>query len=1155
MALSNKTAFSKRAEQLKRYEDSETNREPVVPKNPKDRKVRFSAGCIFLAACAAGDKDEVLNMLNSGGADIDTANVDGLTALHQACIEDNLDMVEFLVSHGADVNRKDNEGWTPLHATSSCGIVSIARYLIENGADLAAVNSDGELPIDIAGTNAMADLLQRYIDEHGIDCDDARQQEEKTMLSDAKKWLRSDASEADRPHSKTGATALHVAAAKGYTKVLSLLLAGRANVDRQDNDGWTPLHAACYWGKKEAAQMLIASMADLDIQNYSNQTCIDIAPKDMVSWLEELRKNNKRTKRRPISQIRISDNNLENNIESPPKVIRVELKSPIEPEQTTNTGEQNKTNNNNKTETVREQIQSTVPKVNDSNSEIGRTNAQDENTQKTQVPEKENQTNDSEVILRRTQSFENDEKFYQKYIELRARIKANSCPALPATKLVNAKDDSDKESTTKPITNFLIQRSASLKDHRSQLSKKANEKTPPTSPSTTPSTPALTPSSVHLRSYEKPTPKQESAVGALMTANQNIIDLIARRYSSPAESLNNIANTVNTSASKVRKNSATDVAIKIPEKTEKSVSEETQIQIPNQSSSPTSPSSTMLNKLSPGNIFKNIFKSFVPPTRDEESETQRKAHAKRVRETRRSTQGVTLDEIKSAEQLVKLKNASNSNGNTENASSELNERLSESTAPAATEDSSVSDKTEVNVNYTISSPLRKTLRQSSEKDEDGNEPKISATFTIAPPPRSNTSSISSLASRLEKGLSIETSTANSVTATINVPLISSSKTTSSTNSNSDMDANKKTDQSPPIPTPRSLFDIDNASSLKLADKLQQEARKYDVNAIDESLTTKTTTNEPLNYLNEPLPPSPIHHTIFGERRPSWRLKNDYNNKFKLEDSSQSSTSSTKGNNSTAPHISSTTNGVTQDPIKTTVISAVPREQTSTENKNSNETTSTTGAVTTTLPSKEPQITSNRSDDDKENDKENDNRGGLSAQAAIQRRRRPKRRSTGVVHVDMEEIDQEYRHEVPADNDECKNLSGNESRSRAESLVSNSLVDTNDDGEFIDYKALYEAAKAENDQLRSSLKSKEHDLAAAKSALERLTAAATKSSLSENEKREKRAMERKISEMEEELKLLNKYKQENERLRAENRALTRVVSKLTTSAQNQLLNKQ
>lgn len=49
-------------------------------------------------------------------------------------------------------------------------------------------------------------------------------------------------------------------------------------------------------------------------------------------------------------------------------------------------------------------------------------------------------------------------------------------------------------------------------------------------------------------------------------------------------------------------------------------------------------------------------RSFVPPVRDEESETQRKAHAKRVRETRRSTQGVTLEEIKSAEQIVKSKN-------------------------------------------------------------------------------------------------------------------------------------------------------------------------------------------------------------------------------------------------------------------------------------------------------------------------------------------------------------------------------------------------------------------------------------------------------------------------------------------------------------------
>lgn len=49
-------------------------------------------------------------------------------------------------------------------------------------------------------------------------------------------------------------------------------------------------------------------------------------------------------------------------------------------------------------------------------------------------------------------------------------------------------------------------------------------------------------------------------------------------------------------------------------------------------------------------------RSFMPPSRDEESETQRKAHAKMVRSTRRSTQGVTLEDLKSAEQLMKNKN-------------------------------------------------------------------------------------------------------------------------------------------------------------------------------------------------------------------------------------------------------------------------------------------------------------------------------------------------------------------------------------------------------------------------------------------------------------------------------------------------------------------
>lgn len=81
----NNSAIIKRAEQLKRWEDSDTNRAPATPKDPNTRKVKFSAGCVFLAACLSGDKEDILRLIENG-VDIDTANVDGLTALHQVII-------------------------------------------------------------------------------------------------------------------------------------------------------------------------------------------------------------------------------------------------------------------------------------------------------------------------------------------------------------------------------------------------------------------------------------------------------------------------------------------------------------------------------------------------------------------------------------------------------------------------------------------------------------------------------------------------------------------------------------------------------------------------------------------------------------------------------------------------------------------------------------------------------------------------------------------------------------------------------------------------------------------------------------------------------------------------------------------------------------
>ncbi|XP_031784738.1 protein phosphatase 1 regulatory subunit 12A isoform X7 [Nasonia vitripennis] len=705
MSLENRSssALFKRAEQLKRWEQSETNREPPRPRQVT-RKIKFSADCVFLAACAAGDKDEVIRLLQKG-ADINTGNVDGLTALHQACIDDDLDMVEFLVEQGADINRGDNEGWTPLHATASCGFISIAKYLIEQGCNLAAVNNDGELALDIAESDEMEEMLQKYIDKAGIDCDQARSEEERLMLSDARAW-RSGAPGKDAMHPRSGATALHVAAAKGYTTVMNILLQARCDVNARDNDGWTPLHAAAHWGQREACRLLVENYCDMDIKNYAGQTAFDIVDSSILNTFEELKKKQEVllkdhpqiiNKQPAIPKKRVSTNK-ENLVidqegtetyveETPNKVKKVELEIQSDKEESsigtnsdveegvdtdvdasegesesetssdtqtsTCSDQSNKSNRSNnstcltddekKNRVNREERAShspqpsldvnkvpnqapvAPPKQQIENNDEGSIpswrrsgsfrnrglETEATNSISTRIEEREKPViktppsptkvpEEPEVVLRRTHSFETDEKFYEQYLALRARIKAASCPTLHRC-----------NPPTPTHNNATTARSASLRDTYRKKEIKLNLEL------------TRVPQGNSLQSPSLPNKSLPTSPVSNLSANAVISPL-------PANQIRSISSPVQVSPAVLSTSN-------------------------NSTTAPATPTTPGGSKLSPGNIFKNFFKSFVPPVRDEESETQRKAHAKRVRETRRSTQGVTLDEIKSAEQLVKKK--------------------------------------------------------------------------------------------------------------------------------------------------------------------------------------------------------------------------------------------------------------------------------------------------------------------------------------------------------------------------------------------------------------------------------------------------------------------------------------------------------------------
>lgn len=647
-------AKQKRNEQLKRWIGSETDLEPPVVKRQKT-KVKFDDGAVFLAACSSGDTDEVLKLLHRG-ADINYANVDGLTALHQACIDDNVDMVKFLVENGANINQPDNEGWIPLHAAASCGYLDIAEFLIGQGAHVGAVNSEGDTPLDIAEEEAMEELLQNEVNRQGVDIEAARKEEERIMLRDARQWLNSGHIN-DVRHAKSGGTALHVAAAKGYTEVLKLLIQAGYDVNIKDYDGWTPLHAAAHWGKEEACRILVDNLCDMDMVNKVGQTAFDVADEDILGYLEELQKkqnllhSEKREKKSPLIE---STANMDNNQSQ--KTFKNKETLIIEPEKNATrieSLEQEKVDDEEEGKKDESSCSSEEDEEDDSESEAETdktkpmasvTNANTSSTQAAPVAvtaptvSSGQATPTSPVKKFPTSAAKISSKEEERKDESPAswRLGLRKTGSYGALAEITASKEAQKEKDTAGVM-----RSASSPRLSSSLDNKEKEKD----------------SKGTRLAYVAPT--------------------IPRRLASTSdieEKENRDSSSLRTSSSYTRRKWEDDLkrnsSINEGSTYHKSCSfgrrqdDLISSSVPSTTSTPTVTSAAGLQKslLSSTSTTTKITtgsssagtqsRSYLTPVRDEESESQRKARSRQARQSRRSTQGVTLTDLQEAEKTI-----------------------------------------------------------------------------------------------------------------------------------------------------------------------------------------------------------------------------------------------------------------------------------------------------------------------------------------------------------------------------------------------------------------------------------------------------------------------------------------------------------------------
>ncbi|KAK7463151.1 hypothetical protein BaRGS_00038263 [Batillaria attramentaria] len=203
----------------------------------------------FLHAVSVGHKVLVERFLCQG-ADPESRNEAGESALHIACRHNRADIAETLIKHTKNVDPVDREGQTPLHAASSAGYVEPSRLLLQHNANIESFDAEGYKPLHIASKRNHLSVIKLFL-QYGANVETQTQTSRQT--------------------------ALHVASAEGQTNACKLLLENDAMVNAVDTLECTPLHFACERGYPETVKVLLTSSADANAVNKDGFSPLHIA--------------------------------------------------------------------------------------------------------------------------------------------------------------------------------------------------------------------------------------------------------------------------------------------------------------------------------------------------------------------------------------------------------------------------------------------------------------------------------------------------------------------------------------------------------------------------------------------------------------------------------------------------------------------------------------------------------------------------------------------------------------------------------------------------------------------------------------------------------------------------------------------------------------
>jgi uncharacterized protein len=169
--------------------------------------------------------------------DVNSAGVDGTTALHWASQMDDLETAELLIRSGANVKAANRYDVTPLSLACTNGNAAMIEILLRGGADPNSVLAEGETALMTAALTGKADAV-RVLLTHGAN------------VNAKERWR--------------GQTALMWAAAEGNTEAVRALIEYRADVHARSNAGFTPFLFAVRGGHTAIVDVLLQAGVDIN---------------------------------------------------------------------------------------------------------------------------------------------------------------------------------------------------------------------------------------------------------------------------------------------------------------------------------------------------------------------------------------------------------------------------------------------------------------------------------------------------------------------------------------------------------------------------------------------------------------------------------------------------------------------------------------------------------------------------------------------------------------------------------------------------------------------------------------------------------------------------------------------------------------------------